>query len=77
MAVGRQAIDRSMLHRQMTKDDGRPVTQSQRGTIPGVLGTLTFAEIRAKAIKTLKLNFIKSPVSFRLSNSLMEGFPVY
>jgi hypothetical protein len=56
----------------MTKDDGRPVTQSQRGTTPGVSGTLTFAEIHFKAIETLKSNIYQIP-SFDPTEQFFDG----
>ena len=56
-----RGIDRSGLHRQMTKGDDRPVTRSQRGKMTGVSRTLTFAEFHLKTIIPFKFGVLNNP----------------
>lgn len=51
LAAEQGPIDRSRLHRQMTKDDETRVTLSQEGKIPGVSGTLTVSKTKKKPLQ--------------------------
>lgn len=53
LAAEQGPIDRSRLHRQMTKDDETRVTLSQEGKIPGVFGTLTVSKTKKNHFKAI------------------------
>lgn len=76
LAVGRGPIDRSRLHRQMTKDDETQVTLSQEGKIPGVSGTLTVSKTYFKAIGAfLCVPLPNLPKFLRFNKTLIDSFP--